>query len=154
MLGTWLKACSVPEEVCKSLCSEGTVVVTKHARARTCPRGCTLGQPIQGWAHDQKDRSIWRNPIQSRGKQVRSKGQNDVTHMIPTSCAVCHLMKGIERVWVKLAAKIRTAETRKRREKKSCKEFSPATKGEQVRTVKNVKEAGKKKYHTTVALNS
>lgn len=55
---------------------------------------------------------------------------------------------------MKSAAKIRTAETRKRREKKSCKEFLPATKGEQVRTVKTVKKAGKKKCHRTVALNS
>lgn len=66
-------------------------------------------------------------------------------HMIPDSCTARHLMKGIERVWVKPAAKVRAVETRKRKEKKSCEPFLPAKRREQVRTVKNVKEAGGKK---------
>lgn len=76
-------------------------------------------------------------------------------HMIPDSCTACHLMKGIERVWVKPAVKVRAVETRKRKEKKSCEQFLPATRREQVRTVKNVKEAeGGGKCHRTAALNS
>lgn len=51
-------------------------------------------------------------------------------HMIPNSCAACCLTKGIERVWLKPVAKIRAAETRKRKEKKSSKLFLPATRGE------------------------
>lgn len=38
-------------------------------------------------------------------------------NIVPSPRDFCHLTKGIERIWVKPVSKIRTAETRKRREK-------------------------------------
>lgn len=75
----------------------------------------------------------------------KERQQDAVMHVIPPPVLLVTFSKGLERVWVKPGAKIRAVETTKRREKKTCQPFFPATRGEQVRTVKNVKEAGETK---------
>lgn len=70
----------------------------QHMPGQGHPWGAAaLGQPPQRWRTPFRGCSICRNPCQSRGKQIRSKQrqQGTVMHVIPSSCAACHILKGI-----------------------------------------------------------
>lgn len=137
---------SMPEEVWESIRAEGTVVVATHATAKTPLRGCSPWATHTKVGKSPKRLQYMEEPMPEPRKTNKEQGaaRGYCYAHDPNFLYCLHLIKGIERVWVKPVAKIRAAETRKRRKKKTCQQFLPATRGEQGRTVKNVKEAGKK----------